>query len=425
MGIRFEPLEQRQLLAGDLVISEFLASNDNGIRDEDRERPDWVEVLNRADVEQNLQGWYLTDDAEELGKWQFPDVALEPGERVVVFASGKDRAEAGAELHTNFKLSSKGEFLALVEPDGQTVAFDFGDAFPPQVADVSYGLPEMVEQLSLHAPGDLGRLLVPRDGSLGATWTAIDLDDASWNELETGIGYGSSFNNVVATNVQSLVKGVNPSAYLRLPFELTDADAISSLSLTVQYNDGFVAYLNGTEIARRNAPAEPDWRSKAPARRGGSASLVPETFDLAERLDLLQTGSNVVAFQALNSDVRSSRFLLVPQLTAVAAGELDIMGRRYFVRPTPADANGEGVSTSIYDVIHSPNVPGEGEPLAVTAQAASSSGAAPLVKLYYKVMFGDETELPMFDDGSHGDGEAGRSGSCRITCRENSPGSWL
>jgi len=389
------------------VISELIASNDNGIRDEDRERPDWVEVLNRGDVERNLQGWFLTDDAQTLDKWQFPEVILEPGQRVVVFASGKDRAAPGAELHTNFKLRSKGEFLALVEPDGQTVAFDFGEAFPPQVSDVSYGLPEAVEHLTLHAPGDTGQFLVPRNGSLGTSWTAANFDATSWSDVQTGIGYGSSFGSVVATNVQSQVKGINSSAYLRLPFDLTDASTISSLSLTVQYNDGFVAYLNGTEIARRNAPAEPSWNSKAPARRGSSASLVPEVFDLAEHLDLLQTGPNVVAFQVLNSNSRSSRFLLVPELTAVSAGELDVAGRRYFVNPTPADANGEGVTTSIYDVTHAPAVPVEGEPLLVTARATSSRDAAPTVQLYYKIMFGDEIVLPMFDDGNHGDGEAG------------------
>ena len=131
-GLRFEPLETRQLLAGDLVISEVLASNDNDLRDEDRNRTDWIEVLNRGAEPVNLDGWFLTDDAQDLSKWRFPQVELQPNQRLVVFASDKDRAQSGAELHTNFRLSAAGDYLALVEPDGSTVAFQFAPEYPPQ-----------------------------------------------------------------------------------------------------------------------------------------------------------------------------------------------------------------------------------------------------------------------------------------------------
>ena len=58
---------------------------------------------------------------------------------MVVFASNKNRRVAGAPLHTNFKLSGSGEYLALVMPDGVTKATEFAPAFPPQYADISYG----------------------------------------------------------------------------------------------------------------------------------------------------------------------------------------------------------------------------------------------------------------------------------------------
>ena len=118
-------------------ISEFLASNSNGLTDENGETSDWIEVHNPTSTAIDLTGWHLTDDASDPALWTFPATTLAPGQHLVVFASGKDRATAGAELHTNFKLSSGGEYLALVSP-AQTIASEFN--FPSQVSDISYGL---------------------------------------------------------------------------------------------------------------------------------------------------------------------------------------------------------------------------------------------------------------------------------------------
>src|SRR6185437_6626488 len=60
---------------------------------------------------------------------------------LLVWASGKDRTDPARPLHTNFKLADEGEYLGLVDPDGMTIASDFGSAFPAQTADVSYGVP--------------------------------------------------------------------------------------------------------------------------------------------------------------------------------------------------------------------------------------------------------------------------------------------
>jgi hypothetical protein len=87
----------------------------------------------------DLDGWYLTDDADELTKWQFPAVSWAPGEYRVVFASDKDRAHPAGELHTDFKLSGNGDSVALVMPDGTTVAHAYWD-FPEQLDDISYGI---------------------------------------------------------------------------------------------------------------------------------------------------------------------------------------------------------------------------------------------------------------------------------------------
>ena len=76
-------------------ITEFMASNS-------------INLLNRA----------LTDGAGNPGKWRFPATNIPPQSFMIVFASGKDRAIPGQELHTNFKLSAPGEYLAMSVPAG-------------------------------------------------------------------------------------------------------------------------------------------------------------------------------------------------------------------------------------------------------------------------------------------------------------------
>ena len=80
-----------------IVINEFSASNLTVVDDEDGDSSDWIELWNHGQSPIDLAGWYLTDDTDRL-KWQFPQVRLEAGERVVVFASGKDRRDADSPL---------------------------------------------------------------------------------------------------------------------------------------------------------------------------------------------------------------------------------------------------------------------------------------------------------------------------------------
>ncbi|MBE3069107.1 MAG: CotH kinase family protein, partial [Planctomycetes bacterium] len=134
----FEPLEPRLLLAGTLVISEFLAVNNNSITDQDGEHSDWVELRNTGATTMNLVGWHLTDDPLNPTKWTLPNMTLKANEYLVVFASGKDRAQSGQELHTNFQLDGDGEYLALVMPDGTTRTSEYAPEFPEQRADISF-----------------------------------------------------------------------------------------------------------------------------------------------------------------------------------------------------------------------------------------------------------------------------------------------
>ena len=105
-------------LHAEVVIAEFLAENDDGIEDVDGDNSDWIELHNNGAGTVDLAGWRLTDDVQAPAKWQFPAVTLTAGQRLVVFASGKDRRVAGQELHTSFSLENAGEYLALSKPDG-------------------------------------------------------------------------------------------------------------------------------------------------------------------------------------------------------------------------------------------------------------------------------------------------------------------
>lgn len=125
---------------GNVSISEILAVNRTGIRDEDGETSDWLELCNLGSEVVNLFGWSLTDDADDTGKWVLPDVAIGPNEYLVIFTSGKDRTPTSGNLHTNFRLGSTGEYLALCNAESpREVVAEFTPRYPRQRADYSYG----------------------------------------------------------------------------------------------------------------------------------------------------------------------------------------------------------------------------------------------------------------------------------------------
>lgn len=121
-----------------VMISEFMADNDETLNDEDGDSSDWIELYNPTADTANLNGWYLTDSTNNLTKWRFPNVGLPAKGYLVVFASGKNRVNPTGRLHTNFKLENDaGGYLALVDAGGQVVS-EF-KAYPQQHDDIAYG----------------------------------------------------------------------------------------------------------------------------------------------------------------------------------------------------------------------------------------------------------------------------------------------
>jgi hypothetical protein len=507
--------------ADDVIISEFAASNSNGLRDEDGAYSDWVELFNSSTSTVNLLDWALTDSAGDLAKWRFPATNLPPNGFLVVFASGKNRRVPGAPLHTSFNLSSGGEYLALVRTDG-SIAFEFAP-FPEQFANISYGIGQNLQITSLVSNKSSALVLVPSNNTLGVTWTATGFDASAWRPGTNGVGYEnyvagfavkniranvgvcdmatadsvlanpsqqaavftanpatinyvntggganfggdltfpgftinvdmdnfvteatgiltipttgawtfgvnsddgfrctiganifeyppprgpgdtfatftlsageypvrlvfyecgggaeveffaasgthSSFNanfrlvgntaggglavkslpiagagagsiaSLIATDVKTNMLSRNASAYLRLPFAVGNPAAFSSLTLRMKYDDGFVAYLNGAEVARRNAPASPTWNSTAITSRANTNVLIAEDIDLTGFLGSLQASANMLAIHGLNFSANDSDFLIHAELM-----ENKVLGltNHYFAIPTPGSFNSQG-----------------------------------------------------------------------------------
>ena len=148
--------------ASAVVINELMASNDNTMFDPQGDADDWIELKNTAETEIDLSGMYLSDDRAEPRKWQFPTgTTIAAGGYLLVWADDDDGDSPG--LHTNFKLSAKGESVVLSDTDdnGNTV-IDAVD-FPALGTDESYGrMPEGTggfEVLSADSPGGANPLV--------------------------------------------------------------------------------------------------------------------------------------------------------------------------------------------------------------------------------------------------------------------------
>ncbi len=520
-----------------LEISEFLAVNDGGLADEDGAHPDWIEIHNAGAAPVDLGGWHLTDDVLTLAKWTFPSTNLPAGGYLVVFASDKNRAVAGLPLHANFKLDEMGEYLALVAPDGVTVASQFAPAYPRQRVNISAGPSGPVDIAEPVPEGAPVLWTVPTNGALGASWIQPGFADTGWAEGRTALGHDASgsagavlsvdfndrstgvtapgfssfvldsvgsatapqsgavtrvfggcsvtlapvggvalddrlratptntavftqsellrdfvfatdstgnngldveiaglvpgrgyqveiwsfdsgsagarvsdwqvnselvaddytFNGSVppASNVQYRIActvaadgagilriearresdsagygvfldalrispaalladirtdtadamlGRNASLYARHPFLLAGAGAVTGCTLRIRHDDGFVAWLNGAEVARANAPAAPAWDSAATAARTGDEALAYDAFEVPP--GLLAEGTNVLAVQGLNAAADDADFFLLPVLETRGPAASPV---RFFQSPTPGAANAAGFAGTVAD----------------------------------------------------------------------------
>lgn len=176
---------------------------------------------------------------------------------------------------------------------------------------------------SLVSAGDYWRYAKGRSEA-PAAWTTVGFDDSTWLLGPTGIGRGDGDDQTVLDDLRRVNDDPDTpenearpgylSVYLRYTFGLTETalGEINDLILSVDYDDGFKAYLNGTEVARGNLPAGfvPFDRAASGSHEAGT----PEDFDITDRKDLLQVGANVLAIQVHNRSLTSSDLSMIPAL---------------------------------------------------------------------------------------------------------------
>lgn len=249
------------LSQGQIYINEVATTN-NTFLDNDGETKDWIELYNSSDQTVSLENWTISDDRANPQKWLFPAIEIPADSFFTFFASGKDR----------------NQILTY-----QTV----------------------LEQ------GDPCKYVIP-NVSTSKDWRLLDFDDNDWKAGQTGIGYGDDDDNTI-------VPERTRSVFLRQTFNIDNPTDIQEIILHVDYDDGFIAYLNGEEIARSNMePGEfPPYYAgvledrEAKLYDGGDLAK----FVVNEAVDTLVKGENVLAIQVHNINTNSSDLSIIPFLT--------------------------------------------------------------------------------------------------------------
>ena len=245
-----------------IKINEVVSSNSE-YTDEDGDTPDWFELHNSGSEDISLDGLFISDDLDELDKWVFPNIILAPDKYLLVWASKKNRSSL---------------------------------AYPRTLIN----------------QGDVFKYLTP-SSELNSNWNSLSFDDSNWAESASGFGYGDGDDATVLPNSTR-------SVFLRKVFQITDISEVSSLILDIDYDDGFVAYINGIEVARANINGvPPPYNSgtiqdhEAQLYSGGT----PERFLITDFSSILNTGENILTIQAHNVSPGSSDLTIIPFLTAV------------------------------------------------------------------------------------------------------------
>jgi hypothetical protein len=250
-------------LSSQVLINEFSSSNFSGITDEDGDHSDWIELYNHSALEANLAGYHLSDDALNLKKWTLPAISLKPDNFLLIFASGKNRTE----LPVSF----------------QTI---------------------------IHK-GDVWQYIIP-SSEIGNSWKNSGFDASGWNIGPSGFGYGDNDDSTVLNNIKSV--------FIRKEFVINNLQDISELVLSIDYDDGFVAYINGHEMARSNLGStgsavafnQTASSSREATMYGGGN---PINFSISDPANFLVEGVNVIAIQGHNNNSGSSDFSLIPMLS--------------------------------------------------------------------------------------------------------------
>ena len=247
-----------------IFINEMMSSNGVTIQDEDGDYSDWIEIYNDESTAVDLSGYGLSDDASEPYKWIMPSLTIAPKDHLMIFASDKNRSEYVRHWET-------------VIDWGDDWKYRLGTSEPP------------------------------------ASWKNLGYDDQSWLSGPSGFGFGDDDDSTITPTTTN-------SVYIRKTFSVQDTSDIKMVVLHVDYDDAFVAYLNGVEISRANigtVNVPPPYNESAtdftePVIIYGGR---PNTYIIHNYQSLLQNGENVLAIQVHNYGTGSSDLTLIPFLS--------------------------------------------------------------------------------------------------------------
>ncbi|MFH1715910.1 MAG: CotH kinase family protein, partial [Planctomycetota bacterium] len=205
--------------------------------------------------------------------------------------------------------------LEMIAPVGAIYyTLDGNDPFQPTMSQGGNGI--------LVSESTEKRVLVPIR-PIGSNWTSpTGFNDSQWTRSSSslgGVGYerDSGYEGLISLNVEPQMYTRSSTCFIRIPFSSSAGpDAFKTLTLSIRYDDGFVAYLNGVEIARRNFTGTPTWNSSADAEHPDSEAVEFESIDVSASLSALRQGSNLLAIHGLNSSASDSDFLISSELFA-------------------------------------------------------------------------------------------------------------
>ncbi|MCZ6792144.1 MAG: lamin tail domain-containing protein [Planctomycetota bacterium] len=380
--------------AGPVVINEIHhAPSERTVPEE------FVELYNNSDQPVDVGGWFFSQGIDfrfppgtVIGPRDYLVVAQDPGVLVGIYGN----------------VPVVGPFTGRLDNDGERVVLrnrfggredqvDYGRGFPwptvggPAGHSMSLVNPDLDNDLGgswrASSPGSAdSSTLIPAGGSWrylkgtaeasapAGAWREAGFDDSGWSVGRTSIGYGEGF---IRTELADM-RGNYSSVFLRKTFELTSLEAIGSLVLEAQFDDGFNAWINGVHVASSNvAGAEMAYNSTA---RRAIENLDFQTFSLLRPQDVLVQGTNSLAIQLHNASLggSSDAFLDARLLRSSGGGS----------GPTPGGPNSvfsDNVPPHLRQVNHAPSRPTSNELVLVTVKATDPDGVAS-VDLEYQIV---------------------------------------
>ena len=317
-------------------ITEVLVKNRHSIVDADGDRSAWVEVANLSAAPVPLGNYRLSDDVQSGGKWAFPDVTLAPGERKVVFCSGKNKATDSGEMHANFGLSTSDAHVCLMNLADMTVQKVPLTAAPRD--NVSYGVKQGTWlYFSQPTPGAENTT----HGYEGADDVpGVELSGLSISEVCAVHAYGSSEPDWV-----ELYNGSGTAVNLKGYFLSDDPDQLQKVTL-------------GETVIAPGSYAAVNVTGFGIAASGETLILsAPQGYPL----DVFETG-------VLRPGVTSGR------------RDNDASGTRYFFTSASKGAKNPAPAATSYTAAPAFSVPGGVQTQAVTVELHS---ATPQAAIYY------------------------------------------